>query len=366
MAISDKDTIQKEKAIRYCISNGLLPYLEVIVDNVREVTDVRTVITDLDVLGIEVLRRGTLKKILFDCKTVGKMSAINRAFWASGVMSYVGCDESYVILTKKSSEAHRLTARALGVNLFQESDFDSYAESSSIDYLNSLSYSFNIENWHNFYRIFEKHIAFKDAGVYLNTKIPTENDSAKALRVLLSISTSIKGELDPEKLDHMSIYFSIIMSFILVMTPISSQLSDIITKDMTKSEYETILKYYIMGGRDKYLQLLSLKKALAKVSPEDSDDIGFFPEWDEFVTVSRTFINSPSEMRNALIPCRELSLRCVSEIDKEKDNQLCEKIKRSNRTRQFIIASSNYCYKACGLPTDFHNKVKSMLSDIEV
>lgn len=81
MAALDKDTAQKEKAIRYCISNGVLPYLEVIVNNVREITDVRTVLTDLDVLGLEISRRGSVRRTLFDCKTVGKMSAINRAFW---------------------------------------------------------------------------------------------------------------------------------------------------------------------------------------------------------------------------------------------------------------------------------------------
>ncbi|WP_323071652.1 hypothetical protein, partial [Aeromonas jandaei] len=141
MAILDKDILQKEKAIRYCIANGVLPYLEVIVNNVREITDIKTVITDIDVLGVEVSRRGKIKKTLFDCKTVGKMSAINRAFWASGVMAYTGCDEAYVILNKKASEAHRLSAKTINVHLFKEEDFDVYATSANINYLNQFYYS---------------------------------------------------------------------------------------------------------------------------------------------------------------------------------------------------------------------------------
>jgi hypothetical protein len=364
MAILDKDTVQKEKAIRYCISNGILPYLEVVVDNVREITDIKTGITDIDVLGIEVSRRGAARKTLFDCKTVGKMSAINRAFWAAGVMAYTGCNESYVILTKKATEAHRVSARQLNVHLFQEQEFDSYAQSANINYLDVLSYSSTISNWHNFYDIFQKYTHLKSLGEYINIKLPLEKDSARSLRELIGVVRANKGELDPAKPGHMAVYSSIILSFILVMVPISSQIADIYNQDMSKSDYEKILRYYVWGGRESYILRRDLKNAALEASGIKKGELEL-PGWNDFVQVSRNFLDAPSELREALIPCREISLRCISTSSDEIDSQLQLKIKKSNRVNQFMIAASTYLYKATGLPKDFHENILQIILDIE-
>ncbi len=364
MAILDKDTIQKEKAIRYCISNGLLPYLEIVVDNVREITDVKTVITDLDVLGIEISRRGVARKTFFDCKTVGKMSAINRAFWAAGVMSYTGCKESYVILSKKASEAHRVSARSLNVHLFQEQDFDSYAQSSSINYLDALTYSSKIANWHKFYLIFEKNKNISGLGLYLNTKLPLEEDNAKSLRELMGVIRTNKGELDPAKSEHMAVYCSTILSFLLVMAPICSQISDIYSQEMSRQEYEKILRYYVWGGRESYIQRRDLKNSVLEATGSKKGELEL-PGWDAFVQVSRTFLDAPSEIRGSLIPCREISLRCLASIETGLDEQLHIKLNKSNRIKQFMIASSSYIYKATGMPKDFHDNLLGIIFDVE-
>jgi len=363
MAALDKDTAQKEKAIRYCISNRMLPYLEVIVNNVREITDVRTVITDLDVLGIEISRRGNIQRTLFDCKTVGKMSAINRAFWASGVMAYVGCSEAFVILTKKASEAHRVSAKTLNVHLFQESDFEKYAESANINYLDKKYYSAQISAWHAYYLVFEKYESLRSLGEYVNTRIPLESDFSKSLRELLGIVRFNKGELNPEKKEHMSIYCSIVLSFLLVMIPITSQLADIFDTDMSQSEYEKVLRYYVWGGRDSYIQRRDLKNAVNELSGGKKAELEL-PGWEKFVEISRGLLEAPVDIKEALIPCRELSLRYVSQQDVHKDFQLSVLLRSSNRIVQFMIAASGYLYSSAGLPKDFHDIFKEEVSSL--
>lgn len=363
MAALDKDTAQKEKAIRYCISNGMLPYLEVIVNNVREITDIRTVITDLDVVGLEISRRGNIRKTLFDCKTVGKMSAINRAFWAAGVMAYVGCNESYVILTKKASEAHRVSAKTMNVHLFQESDFDTYAESANINYLDKKYYSAQIYIWHSYYAIFENHANLKPLGEYINTRVPLETDYSKSLRELLGIIRLNRGELNPDKPEHMAIYCSLVLSFLLVMIPISSQISDIFDPAMSQSDYEKILRYYVWGGRDSYIQRRDLKNSVQEASGAKKGELEL-PGWERFVEVSRSFLEAPSEIKEALIPCRELSLRYISTQDAHKDKQLSVRLRSSNRALQFMIAASGYIFSATGLPKDFHEDFRQTISSI--
>jgi hypothetical protein len=62
-----------------------VPFLEVVVRSGADLSDSVEILTDLDVLGIEAIGDGGLRRTIFDCKTTNKMSPINRAFWAAGV-----------------------------------------------------------------------------------------------------------------------------------------------------------------------------------------------------------------------------------------------------------------------------------------
>jgi len=91
----DRDRALKEMAIRYCLAQGLAPCLEVVVASASDLSDTSEDLTDLDVLGLDFIADGGFRRLIFDCKTTNKMSAINRAFWASGIMAYTGCDEAF-------------------------------------------------------------------------------------------------------------------------------------------------------------------------------------------------------------------------------------------------------------------------------
>src|ERR1700687_4093983 len=116
----DKDRFLKELAVRLCLARGMLPFLEVLVPNVSELSDSTEVLTDIDVLGLQSVQDGGLRRIAFDCKTTNKMSPINRAFWAAGILKYTRCDESFVILKSKAVHNHRISALSINVDLHDE------------------------------------------------------------------------------------------------------------------------------------------------------------------------------------------------------------------------------------------------------
>src|ERR1700749_1986464 len=101
MGIYDKDRFQKELAVRFCLARGGVPFVEVVVRSSVDRSDSVEVLTDLDVLGIESIWDGGLRRTIFDCKTANKLSSINRTFWAAGVKEYTHCNEAYVILGRK-------------------------------------------------------------------------------------------------------------------------------------------------------------------------------------------------------------------------------------------------------------------------
>ena len=111
-------------AVRYCLAQGMAPCLEVVIASASDLSDAPEVLTDLDVVGLEFIADGGMRRLLFDCKTTNKMSAINRAFWASGILAYTGCDEAFVILKNRTVYNHRLSALAIGVDLHDEASFE--------------------------------------------------------------------------------------------------------------------------------------------------------------------------------------------------------------------------------------------------
>src|SRR5688572_4104649 len=80
----DKDRFQKELAIRFCQARSTVPFVEVVVRSSADLSHSVEVLTNLDVVGLEVTSDGAIKRTIFDCKTANKMSPINRAFWAAG------------------------------------------------------------------------------------------------------------------------------------------------------------------------------------------------------------------------------------------------------------------------------------------
>jgi hypothetical protein len=125
----DKDRFQKELAVRYCIARDMVPFLEVLVRSVSDLSDTSEVLTDLDVVGIEAVGDGGLRRTIFDCKSSGKMSAVNRAFWAAGVKAYTDCDDVQVILKTRAVNNHRLSALTMDVDLHDEESFKALGKS---------------------------------------------------------------------------------------------------------------------------------------------------------------------------------------------------------------------------------------------
>lgn len=364
MSSLDKDIFQKQISIRYCISNGLVPFLEVLVGNSREVSDSKTAITDIDVLGLEVSRRGLIRRTVFDCKTVSKMSPINRAFWAKGLMDFAGCDEAYVILKKRASEAHRLSAKKINVHIFADEDFEQYAASASLDFLEKNIYSMDMAAWNRFFLIPSKYPGLVSLVEYVWHRVPLESDGARLVREIVSLLRATRGEFDPEKNEHLSLFLAVVLSFMLAMSRVSVELSDMKSPEAKLAEYEQILKYYMWGGREGYFQRRELRNAVMVAKGREVGELEL-PGWSEFIQLSLSFLDAPADVRLSLVAIREISLRLLSEEKTElKDQVLGKRFQKSNRIRPFIFSSISYLVKACGLPKDLEKAAVSLVSEL--
>ncbi|HBX56278.1 MAG TPA: hypothetical protein DEH10_12960 [Pseudomonas sp.] len=161
----------------------------------------------------------------------------------------------------------------------------------------------------------------------------------------------------------MSVYLTLVMSLMLVFAPISSELSDIYDPDMSIENYEKLLRFYIWGGRESYIQRRDLKNAALEFTGQKKAELEL-PGWAKFIELSRNLLNAPAEISSTLIPCRELAMRFLSDNDVEIDKHLRARLKTSNRTKQFMTAASDYLVSATGLPKDLHTRLTTAISEL--
>ena len=179
-----KDTQQKIKAVRYCVSLGFVPHMEVVVRFFADTSDSPCDLTDIDVLGILPGAEAPSLRVIFDCKTLNKMSPINRAFWAKGLMAVTHSSEAFVILAKPAIEAHRLAGNSFGVRLFSEPLFDKYATSASVDYLVPNSYLENVDSWARLADIRKNYPVLSELLTFLNSTALLQLSGTQGLRGL--------------------------------------------------------------------------------------------------------------------------------------------------------------------------------------
>ncbi|SFF68054.1 hypothetical protein SAMN05518865_103123 [Duganella sp. CF458] len=360
MAATDKDIYQKERALTYCVANDLIPFLEVNVTNTRELADKPTFLTDIDVLGIGVDQYG-VRRVIFDCKTNSKTSPINRSFWAAGLMQYVNGSEAFVILQKSALQAHKLSAKALKVHLFDEALFQAYAIASSSEFLGNRSYAVDIARWNKLCEYYLSNESFLAADGHLRHLIPLEEDFAKAFRGLLNALKWIKGELDPAKPMHQSIYNHFVSMASFTLCPVVNDIFDIFDPKCTKEQFEEILRAYIWGGKDSYRLRRKMKEVMASVNEHVSPEVEL-SHWDDFVEMIRSFLDSPKDLSMCPIPLMELALKYVDAPVDASDVALGRRLNRSSRIRPFIFRISGYLVKSAALPKEFDLQLRQQMN----
>lgn len=364
MSKFDKDIHQKEMAIRYCLVNEMIPFLEVNIQNYRELSDTSTLITDIDVLGVKVESAGKPQKVVFDCKTLGKTSPINRAFWASGLMKFTDCSEAFVILRKKAPEAHRLSARQINVHLFDEQQFTSYAESSSLDFRLDYSYSTNISNWIELFATAEGNSKLEQFLQFLNNDIPSEKDVVKGFRKFLVALDKVKGELDPEKSKHKAIFNYSLSIFMYLMSKIIHDLRGVVDYEVNEENYGKLMKYYIWGGRDSFLLKNRMTELFSSSTNSTAVSEPEIKNWSAYLELTRKMLDSPSDIQKCVFPIREVSFMNIISRSSNKDHFTSVYLSDNKRVRQFSSSAAKYLVDAVRLPKEFSAQLEGTFDEL--
>lgn len=356
----DKDRFQKELAIRYCLARGLVPFVEVIVRSVADVSDSVEVLTDLDVLGILSTGDGRLHRVLFDCKTTGKISSVNRAFWAAGVKEYTKCDEAVVILKSRAVHNHRISALSVDVDLHDEESFKDLGRTYNAAFPASDCYQGEIARWNDVFECYQKN-AWSECLFDLSRNVtPLSQAPWSTFRHVIADLRAERGKFDPSKPPHVALFLDILSSSFLLWSGMARDIRRFYDPAMGKEAFEKTLRYYLWGGKDAY----SIRQQMKDRSGADQSGPVELPSWNSLVSFASLILAAPQSVIDCVFICRELSIRTASGSNEGYDKKLNSFLKGNPRVRQFTIGLAEYLVSAGTLPKEFATLVQDQLFKI--
>lgn len=359
-----KDTQQKLKALRYCVALGLVPHMEVVVRYLGDTSDSPCDLTDIDVLGIMPGAEAPSLRVIFDCKTLNKMSPINRAFWAKGLMAVTHSSEAFVILGKPAIEAHRLAGNSFGVRLFSEKLFDTFATSASPDYLVPNSYLEGIDGWAKLAYISKNFPALEDLLTFLNSTALLQLNGTQGIRNLMAHMKHAAGELDPTKDLHRAVFKLALAQFSMFVNEMVRDFQNIFDPQSDRILFERTLRYYIWGGKENYDLRQRLNTALKAARGVTEAEPFEFPGWDKFVDYFRGCLDSPLSLSATCLPIKDMAFRELSSPVDDIDRRLAVRLKANNRVRQFSLAAASYFADASKVPREFREAFSVELNSL--
>ncbi|MFV1534572.1 hypothetical protein VW012_15500 [Phaeobacter sp. JH209B] len=362
----DKDRHQKQMAVRYCLAQGMVPCLEVVVPSVSELSNKPETITDIDALGVEFVADGGLRRIVFDCKSSVKLSAISRAFWAAGLMQYTGCDGAFVILGKPAVYNHRISALSVNVDLHDERSFENLGQSKRLDFNKAHYYQSTIENWDKVLVAFEKYSWSEALFSLSRNTAPISRTPEKVFRKSIVELRKARGHFDPAKDEHFAIFFDVMAAMFLLWTSMGRDFRRIYSPSMKREQFEHALRLYIWGGKETYEIRHALREKAAQLNSasEFPPEIQEFPAWEKLLHFTGLVVDSPQSIFECVNLCRELSIRSVVGKGGDEEKNLSATLGASNRAAQFILAMTSYLTSACQLPSDTEQQVKKIISEL--
>lgn len=356
-----KDRDQKAKALKYSVSKGWFPQLEVDVQPPKAIGKNIVLMTDLDVFASIPDDFCGFRNVVFDCKTGMKESAINRALWLRGVLDRMHAEQGVCILRKSAIESdHKLISTKLGIILLAEDEFEIFAKSTSKRYEEDLGHVSNIDAWEKLFALKTIYPALTQAVNFSRSAYWMIDDAAEACRRTLAVIHDIRGELDPSKDEHLALAFDLASLFARSLAMLTAYIFRAYLHPKQQAELEEAVKVLLYGGREAYEHRNQLYKLLKERKGLDNDNVDLsLPDWTRFIQLVRQFLDSPNDVARVPLVLREVAFAYLrGSSDRRFAKGLCVESPQAGRFAVLII---DYLFKAAKLPAEFVNKGDGVL-----
>lgn len=349
-----KDRAQKASALRLSVSKRWLPQLEVEIEPSLRVEKPKYLLTDLDVLVVAPSTVGSHVKLVFDCKSGAKESAIGRAFWLNGVIARSRSSHGFVVLNDKVNVTsdHRISAADLNVTLLHESEIETLARGMGATTAPTDSATASIDAWELFLGIKGRYPALSEYCGFASSGYWMLKDPGEQCRKTVARLRAVRSELDPAKPEHLAVFGDALCLFLLALSEMATRLFLVLLQPSSREEYSLSLLALLYGG---YENMETAQKIRRLTSGADPDDIvSIFPDMPRFEQLMREVLQAPGQALPSALLAREL---CFSFLTKASTSALQIQIAReSGYAPKFLLLAADYLQKALKLPPEFSSE----------
>ncbi|WP_321968364.1 hypothetical protein [Burkholderia cepacia] len=346
-----KDRAQKATALALSVSKRWLPQLEVEIEASTRIERSKFLLTDIDVLAVAPAPIGGHVRMVFDCKSGAKESAIGRAFWLHGVMTRAAAAQGFVVLNEKVAikHDHRISASELSVSLLHESEFEDLAQCMGGTTKNVEAAVANIDAWDQFLSVGAKYPSTSEYLSFAKSSFWMIKDPGEQCRKTVAKLRAIRTEMDPAKIEHIALFGDSLCLFLLALSELANRLFLVLLRPTSQEEFSSSLLALLYGG---YENLEAAQKIRRLTSGAGSDDaVSIFPEIGKFEQLVREILQAPQQALRASLLARELSFSfLVSAGTTELQSQLAVE---SPYAAKFVLMACEYLQKAAKLPSEF-------------
>jgi hypothetical protein len=346
-----KDRAQKVLALRFGVAKRWLPQLEVEVEPHRRMERSRYTLTDIDVLTVAPSPIGGHIRLLFDCKSGARESAIARAFWLRGVMARTAANHGFVVLSSRVpiSRDHRISASDLAVSLVHEDEFQDLAAGLGGTTEPIKSITCTIEAWEEFFAIGSKFPTLRDHLHFGRSAYWMVKDSGEQIRKVVAKLRAVSAELDPIKREHLCTFADSLSLFLLALSELASRLFLVLFRSKSQDEFSSTLLALLYGG---YLNVEAAQKIRRlTVGSTAQDAVSIFPELERFEQLVREILQAPQQVLPAALLAREMGFASLAGA--AVTGIQTDIAKESSYAPKFLLLAAEYLQRASHVPSEF-------------
>lgn len=347
-----KDRAQKALALKLSISKRWLPQLEIEIEAETRLSKSKHMLTDIDVLAVVPGPISGNTRLIFDCKSGARESAIGRAFWLYGVMRKSSTEHGFIILNEKVkiTHDHRISASDFGVSLVHENELEDLAQCMGGTTRIDGAFLADIDTWDKFLAISGKYPAIKEYLDFSRSRFWMINDAGERCRKTVARLRSVKTELDPTKSEHLAIFGDALCLFLLTLSEMASRLYLVLVRPSSKEEFSASLLALLYGGYEN----LEAAQKIRRMTVGDSnsvDSISIFPEMERFEQLIREILQAPNQVHVAALLAREMAFAALAGAGVTKfQEQLAAE---APYAAKFLLLASEYLAVATRSPDEF-------------
>jgi hypothetical protein len=119
-------------------------------------------------------------------------------------------------------------------------------------------------------------------------------------RRILAELRAVRGHVDPVKDAHLAIFFDVLASSFVLWAAMGRNIRRFYEPSMTKAAFETVLRYYLWGGKESY----NIRQQLRERVTAENGGAMELPAWESLVAFAGLIVSAPQSILHCAYMCR--------------------------------------------------------------